>query len=190
MRIKVVLLGFFLISLCGCDTIGKNDDTIYFVGDSQIANWDTEYSFPNRITVNLGKDGAKIDYLSLLDIINIETIIIIEIGTNDIQIGWTCEQLEQYVERFCNQVNSISGKEKYIIEVLPTSNKEKNQIIKMFNQKIKQIFNMRFPKIVVIEAYDIFEENGKIKEFLTRDGLHLNDYGYRILTDKVETKLK
>ena len=62
---KNIIIKLLNLVLCYClfTSCSKNDmdDTpLCFVGDSHIANWDVEYSFPNRITKNYGVDGRSI----------------------------------------------------------------------------------------------------------------------------------
>ena len=54
--------------LSSCQNYDKSDNTIYFVGDSEIANWGVEASFPNRITRNLGHDGMRLRELCFMSI--------------------------------------------------------------------------------------------------------------------------
>lgn len=180
---------FLSISIIyGCNKEESGDNIIYFVGDSQIANWDVESSFPNRITRNLGKDGAKLDYLKSINIPQENADIVFEIGTNDLNVNWDENQIKDYVGIFSKQIMSFSFNNKiYVLEVFPTSNIPKNNVIKIFNYELKRTLNLG--NNVVIDVYDALEEDGIIKTDLTRDGLHLNDYGYRVITREIKRKL-
>ena len=57
--IKVLKLFACIQLLSSCQNYDEADSTIYFVGDSEIANWDLGASFPNRITRNLGHNEIK-----------------------------------------------------------------------------------------------------------------------------------
>ena len=55
-----------------------------------------------------------------------------------------------------------------------------------FNAKMK-IRLKQYDNIVFVNCYKEFLNNkGLIKEGLTRDGIHLNDYGYMLLTDNLK----
>lgn len=41
----------------------------------------------------------------------------------------------------------------------------------------------KYPKVKVVKCYEALQEEGMIRVDLTREGIHLNDYGYKILTD-------
>ena len=177
----------FLI-ICGCNKDGIDDKTIYFVGDSQIANWDVEFYFPNRITKNLGKDGAILNYLNSVKIPKKDAELVIEIGTNDIREDWDDIQIREYVDRFSEIIKAFPCNTKYVLEVFPTSNIYKNRVIESFNSELKKIF-CKENNVILVEVYDALEDNGVIKVSLTRDGLHLNDYGYRVVTNEIQRML-
>lgn len=185
MKEVCICILFVLVTICGCSKNDDNDTTIYFVGDSQIANWDTELYFPNRITINFGKDGANLYYLEKINNIKAKSDIIIEIGTNDLQSEWDETKVYNYVDMFFSEINSLPGRKKYILEIFPTSNQKKNTVIKLFNKRIKETVR-HHNDVVIIEVYDNLEKDGVIKEYLSRDGVHLNDYGYIIVTNQVK----
>ena len=83
--------------LSSCQNYDKSYNTIYFVGDSEIANWGVEASFPNRITRNLGHDGMRLRELCFMSIEDENGIVVIEIGINDINtIPIDNDYLEHY----------------------------------------------------------------------------------------------
>ncbi len=181
---KHVCLLLFLSLICSCAKESEDESIVYFIGDSQIANWDTEYSFPNRITKNYGKDGAKIDYLYDVNTIEQNSEIVIEIGTNDIKTDWDDRQIEMSVDNYINAIRSFSGSKIFIIEVLPTSDTQKNNNIEKFNKYLKEKI-LSLNNLKLINAYHLLEDGGVIRNDLTRDGVHLNDYGYIIITNEV-----
>ena len=181
---------FFLISflLFSCDGDTYGDATLYFIGDSQVANWDVEASFPNRITKNLGKNGAKIGYLKSVKIYDNDATVIIELGTNDLGEYYDADASDKYFTEYSKAIESIVGKRILLIEVLPTDDIDKNRNIVMFNALLEKKYKGN-DKIKVVKVYDTMSRDGLIREDLTREGLHLNDYGYRILTDKIQKAL-
>lgn len=183
-RLSISILLLFLI-ICGCNKDGIDDKTIYFVGDSQIANWDVEFYFPNKITKNLGKDGAILNYLNSVKIPKKDAELVVEIGTNDIREDWDDIQIREYVDRFSEIIKAFPCNTIYVLEVFPTSNIYKNRVIESFNSELKKVFSKE-NRVMLVEVYDALEDNGVIKVSLTRDGLHLNDYGYRIVTNEIQ----
>ena len=156
------------------------------MGDSMVANWDVEACFPNRITENMGVDGIGIAQLGSTHMEG-QTVVAL-IGTNDLHGGMTEVQLTEYCEQYIQTVAGLGGMPTLVISVLPTSNKAKNETIVRFNRKVKSLMNSNM-KIVYVDCYDIFCNDGALREELSRDGLHLNDYGYMILSDRVKEKL-
>lgn len=167
-----------------CSKEEADDAPLYFIGDSHIANWDVESSFPNRITKNYGIDGRGIQDLENFRVEENNAIVIIEIGTNDISSVTSTE----YYETYEKIINNIGGQRVLLLEVLPTNNKVKNAYIETFNKEIRERIQ-KYPKVEIVECYEALQREGIIRIDLTREGLHLNDYGYRILTDIIREKL-
>lgn len=187
MRYYLFLCCFLsLISLEGCNN--DDDFALVFVGDSQIANWDTEYYFPNRITKNYGRDGAMLDDLLGQDAISERDDVIIEIGTNDIKHDWDESQIDEYAKNYVTVLKTLHGRRKYVMDVFPTLDKERNNVIKVFNDVIDEIIRKE-ENIEHISVYDLLEDDGVIKDDLTRDGIHLNDFGYLIITNKIKKEI-
>lgn len=186
---KKYFLWFYINAffLFGCSSDNYEDTPLCFIGDSQIENWDTEFYFPNRITKNYGKDGAGIDYLVGLNSIVEDADVIIEIGTNDINVKWDERQIEEYADLFFVTLQSVQGRNKYVMDVFPTSDRMKNNIIKTFNDKLFELICLheKDSNIQLVRLFDFLEDDGVIKDDITRDGVHLNDFGYRIVADKI-----
>lgn len=181
---STIIIAIFFLSSC---SKGNNDFTLFFVGDSMVANWDVEASFPNRETRNWGKDGARVDYLNDVNLLDNEVIMLI--GTNDLRANMNGEQIQKYAEKYQNAVSAVSTGRIILLSVLPTGNADKNETIKTFNTIIEQWASLE-PNIKYLNCYSKFlDENDLLKSDLTREGLHLNDYGYIILTDIVQSTL-
>lgn len=176
-----------IMGLCACDK-EIEDVKLYFIGDSMVANWDVSRFFPSRIVENRGKDGIGIKELSDQQISFPQDDFIVLVGTNDIKPSMTDEQLDAYVSQYTEVIGHLDAKQVFIISVLPTSNAEKNQMIQRFNKHIQKFFS-NSSKIIFINCYDDFERAGVLKDELSRDGLHLNDYGYMLLTERVKERL-
>lgn len=175
-----------ILLLCACNGDDEADRKLVFMGDSMVANWDVEACFPNRITENMGVDGIGIAQLGHTTAEG-QTVVVL-IGTNDLHGGMTEARLSDYCEQYINTVAGLGGSPTLVISVLPTHDKAKNETIVKFNRKVKSLMNSNM-KIVYVDCYDIFCNDGALREELSRDGLHLNDYGYMILSDCVKEKL-
>lgn len=181
---KILLFCAILFVCCSCT---KDDEQVlYFLGDSMIANWDVEAAFPNRITENLGVDGLHVEGLRNANISDMSAEVVVLVGTNDLHGHMSDDELTSYSDIYEKEICQIGGGRIFVISVLPTSDKDKNRIIETFNremcQRLKQYMNVTF-----IDCHNAFlDEDGGIKEYLFRDGLHLNDYGYILLGNHVK----
>jgi len=185
---KVLLLLVVMLGLCSCSKDDDSDTRLVFIGDSMIANWDVERYFPNRIVENRGEDGIGITEMASLTQPNNEAVAIVLIGTNDLKQSMTEEQIEVYVGQYTNAIEQLKYRGIVLISILPTSNEAKNQRIVKVNAGIKEALSHK-SNIVYVDCYDAFLRGNVIKEELSREGLHLNDYGYILLTDKVKGRL-
>lgn len=173
-----------LILLCSCS---KNDEQVlYFVGDSMIANWDVEVAFPSRITKNLGVDGWHVEDLRNINISDMSAEVVVLVGTNDLHGHMADDDFVAYCDSYEKEICRIGGGRIFVISVLPTFNKDKNNIIDKFNRELCQRLK-RYMNITFIDCHEAFvDEDSFIKEDLSRDGLHLNDYGYILLGDLIK----
>lgn len=181
---KILLSWVMLFVLCSC--CKDDEQVVYFLGDSMIANWDVEATFPNRITKNLGVDGLHVEGLRNVNISDISAGVVVLVGTNDLHGHMSDDELASYSDIYEKEICRIGGGRIFVISVLPTSDKDKNRIIEKFNkemcQRLKQYMNVTF-----IDCHNAFlDEDCGIKEDLFRDGLHLNDYGYILLGNHVK----
>lgn len=181
---KGICLLTLLFLLCSCSK--DNEQVLYFIGDSMIANWDVEASFPNYITKNLGKDGSQASYLGIVCIPDMESEVVVLIGTNDLYSNMSDTELTGYCEDYRNYLSQMDGKKILVVSVLPTSNNDKNNVIRKFNIEMAKRLKP-YTHVMFVDCYSAFlDGKGKIREDLSRDGIHLNDYGYILLEDHIK----
>lgn len=186
MRPLFILLSIFTLFACN-----DNDDfdvSLCFVGDSMVANWDIEQSFPNRITENRGRDGIGISELREMSLIGDGKDVVVLIGTNDIRATMGEKDISMYVDEYFNAVTVLGGKRVFLLSVLPTADIDKNRRIERFNEQVAAKVSVS-SKFVFINCYDTFLQDEVLRVDLSRDGTHLNDYGYVLLSDKLKEKL-
>lgn len=181
---NVLYLFSALILLCSCSK--EDEKALYFVGDSMIANWDVETAFPNRVTRNFGQDGSHISYLDAVKVMDTNADVVVLIGTNDLHASLSEAELLDYCDTYEEKVSRIGGSRILVLSVLPTSDREKNSVINKFNDEMRQRLK-EHTDVIYVDCYDVFiDETGVLREDLSRDGLHLNDYGYILLGDRVK----
>lgn len=182
----IILFIFISFFLFACSN--EDECALYFIGDSMIANWDTESAFPNRITKNLGRDGRRIDDLYSVDISDISCEIVVLIGINDLDRQMTEEQKFLYCKKYEDVLSQLKFRRLWVISILPTYDMLKNRMIREINEGIRSNLN-KYPNIIYIDCHNDFLKDGVIRNDLSRDGIHLNDYGYLRLTASVKRYL-
>lgn len=186
MRELFVILSLF--TLFACSEKEDMDLVLCFVGDSMVANWDVERSFPNRITENKGCDGIGISDLGEMSLVCDGKDVVVLIGTNDIRSTMSEMEVSMYADDYLKAVADLGGNRVFLLSVLPTANLDKNRRIEQFNEKVAAKIQ-GYSKIIFINCYCNFLQDNVLREDLSRDGTHLNDYGYFLLSDKLKEKL-
>lgn len=182
-------LGFVLL-LLSCD---KFDDrsTLVFIGDSLIARWDVENFFPIYRTSNWGLGGSHIDWIEKQNGVLEGKIVVVLIGTNDVN-SLPEKQLESYSSRYVDAVLGMKADRVILISILPR-NCESD--IPNINQQIVELNRLIADKvkdektIIYCNVFSKFEKNGTLNMNLSYDGIHLNQYGYEILSSEIKKYL-
>lgn len=183
------ILAILIVILCFCSCNKHDmDTTLCFIGDSMIANWDLERYFPNRMVENKGIDGIGIEDLDAISLTGSTTNVVVLIGTNDLNSPMTNAELDSYVLQYITEIGKLKANLQILVSILPTDDKQKNQRIEYVNRNVHDSIT-KLVSVEYVNCYDSFLRDGKIKEELTRDGTHLNDYGYMLLTDLVKERL-
>lgn len=182
-------------------------ENIVFLGDSITYQYDLKKYYGDKIhLVNSGIDGnTTTDILS-----NMEervyrynpTKVVLLIGTNDIPYK-SEEEIENNIIDIVNSIKKNRPNCKIYLEsiypVNDTNNDKinhgmvrgrKNEKIKNLNKKLER-FAIETKDVTYINLYDsLLDENGNLNIDYTREGLHLTDEGYEVITKILKQKIK
>lgn len=187
------LIVFYTVFLMSC-TKEKNDEMIYFLGDSHISRWDLNYYFPDTKHQNLGKGGLTISQLEDV-IINLPNIkkCIVEIGTNDClkylksndPIDSAFSKIKQkYIDLFL--ILREKSEKCYILSLIPINKPEFATYINELQIRLNSFLDLEIRKhdnFVFINVYDkLKNSDGFINPNYTLDGIHLNKDGYDLIS--------
>lgn len=176
------------------------DDNIVFLGDSITYRYDLEKYFDGYKVVNSGKDGDKTT--DILDNMKKRVYdynpskVFILIGTNDLN------EKNPNIEDIYNNIKDIVSDIKenrplakiYIESIYPISDSDDDKVlsdvvehrdnddIKELNNKLKDY--CRDEKLTYIDLYDnLVDKDGNINIDYTKEGLHISDEGYEVITE-------
>ena len=190
MKFKYYLKQLSLLIICiflfpSCEDIEK--DTYIFVGDSIIARWPLDEFFPSRLVYNYGKSGAGISYIAELNNQFNGNDVVVMIGTNDNNQFFT-EEVDSYIKNYLDAIEKLTDRRIYLFSVLPrefnNDAEDVNAKIENFNKKTQEL-TIHYPGITYIDVYNDFMDGQHINYQYYSDGLHLNIYGYEILTSQL-----
>lgn len=179
-----------VLLMCSC----VNDDefsAFYFLGDSIIGKWDIQAYFPVYTVYNDGLPGAGIDYIERCKGMYTDKDVVIMIGTNDMRMDL---DEKTYARRYVKAVNSLHARQIYVYAIMPRNNEtdspDINYKIEKVNQAIQEQFKIEKQEVHYLDIYNIMLKDGKMNMQYCYDGIHLNDYGYEILRNKLQQSLK
>ena len=179
------------------------DDNYLFLGDSITEQYDLEKYYPDMNVVNSGIGGNKTS-----DILNNikkrvyqynPSKVFLLIGINDIRSGVKEEEIVQNIEDILSELRKNRPyAELYLESIYPIDENESgsqigtNERIKSINQTLKEYCQNE--KINFINIYDLLldseSDEVKINTNYTKDGLHLNDAGYEVVTREIMRYIK
>lgn len=181
----------------------EKNENIVFLGDS-ITEW-YAYDFyykKGMPIINSGKAGysSKTLLSQLVNMVYIynPTTVIVLIGTNDMNIPtYNRNETLSNIENIIKSIKENRPHSKiYVQSIYPinTSDDEKidpitvgirdNEEILTVNDEIKKIAGRE--KVEYIDMHsELVDEKGELNIYYTKDGLHLNELGYYIVTKKI-----
>lgn len=178
----------FLSMATACHHDEDADYPLTFIGDSEVALWDTHFFFPGYVTTNVGKSGAVLADIEEMGNIAQGTYAVIILGTNNIH-QLSEETIADYAERYVVALENLHGIRTFVFSIFPRGfegdKAELNHIIKLLNAMIKEKCLSR-PTFTYMDVYSALERDNGIHPEYSFDGLHLSRQGYEIITGELK----
>lgn len=189
-RFLLLPLTLLLILISSCES-DIRDSKINFTGDSIVARWDIRQSFPSRNVQNHGVGGSGIKLIESQSGTFFTEDVVVLSGTND-NNKFSSRYREDYARRFVDAVAHLTTGRIFVFSVLPREfngdRKDINNDISDYNHILKELFK-QYPRVCFIDVYPLFISGSTIESSFYSDGLHLNEVGYEILTEKLRNAL-
>ena len=179
------------------------DDNYLFLGDSITYMYDLDKYYEGLPVVNSGVNGNDVE--DILNDINERVYqynpskVFLLIGTNDIDHGDSQEEVVEHIEELLLEIHKNRPyAELYLESIYPVLEGEKvvnirtNEEIMDINQELKSFCKKE--DITYIDMFSLLVDSSsdevKIKDEYTKDGLHLSDKGYEVVTKEIKKYLK
>ena len=174
------------------------DENIVFVGDSITYMYDLNKYYDGYNVVNNGIDGeftwGVLDDLKDRIYKYNPSKVVLLIGTNDIYKNKSVDEISDNVDKIIKGIKTNrTYAEIYLVSLLPVNrtNDDKinlnmvknrtNEMIMEINNKYQEIAKKY--NITYIDLYSkLIDDEGNLKLDYTKEGLHLNDNGYKVIT--------
>lgn len=193
---RYLLNNFFFILifiLTGCGS-AFNEKKVLFVGDSLIAGWDIESYFPYLNFTNKGVYGEKVNDISVVvsGVDSLNTTLVVLVGTNDISMNKANILNPIFFDNLVSQYKQIimhsRSNHTVVISVLPrrdAGSELMNKGIMEFNQRLSKMVK-EIPGTIFFDVYSKFtDRNGLLDNNYSADGVHINSYGYELLSSEL-----
>lgn len=176
-----------------CGSLKKMDikADIAFLGNSITQGSDFSKYFPDKKIVTLGLGGDRIDgmtrRISLVEAVNPKKLFIMG-GINDLHRSGAETVGKRYEELLKTIKSALPQTKIYTQSILPVSRRmtakySSNEIIRKSNEQIKKLSEKY--DCVYIDLYSLYEENGYMREGISRDGVHLLPRAYDIWAEAI-----
>ena len=177
------------------------DDNYLFLGGSITEQYDLDEYYPDMFVVNSGISGNQTQ--DILDDMKERVYqynpskVFLLIGTNDIQAG---VEEEDIVNNICEILKDIKENRPYaelyleaiypVDEDLSGAQTRTNEEIESINSELKKF--CKEEDVTYINTYELLldEDGEKLNEDYTKDGLHITDEGYEVITKELEKYMK
>lgn len=190
--IRIIIgIAIFSTMLTSCES-DSLDKKINFIGDSIVARWDVNQSFPSRLVSNSGVGGSGIQLIEAhTGAFGDENVVVLS-GTNDHTMLRSASQRHDYANRFAEAALRLSTGRVFVFSVLPRDfqgdREDINADILAYNEVLKEVLAEQ-SRIMYIDVYHLFMDGESINLKYYSDGLHLNEAGYEILTASLRNAL-
>lgn len=184
----------------------KKSENIVFLGDSITDFYDLDKYYKGYNVVNSGISGNQT--ISLINEIKNRvyiynpTKVFILIGTNDlVDSNRTNEEIVENIEKIVNGIKENRPKAKiYVESIYPVNNTDNKKVVHSTtktrsNKRIKKINILikemcKDNNIEYINLYDeLVDKDGNLNIDYTKDGLHMSEGGYEVITKKLKKYL-
>jgi lysophospholipase L1-like esterase len=171
--------------------------SILFIGSSSIRMWKTNKWFPDKGIINRGFGGSQIeDSIHFADRIVFPyapKTIVLYAGDNDVAAGKTAMTVyEDYVKFVIRVQARLPDAQIVFIAIKPSISRwklapEMDKANRLIAEHAEETRNLSYANIWT----PMLGEDGKPrKELFAKDGLHLNDAGYKLWTEVVGEHLE
>ena len=179
------------------------DDNYLFLGDSITEQYDLDEYYHDLPVVNSGISGNQTK--SILD--NLEerayqynpSKVFLLIGTNDIQAGVKEEEIVQNIEDILSQLKKNRPYAKIYLEAIypviegsSGAQSRTNKEIQSINDSLEKYCKKN--DVTFIDMYDLLLDSDSDKDQLfddySKDGLHISDEGYEVITEELMKYIK
>jgi lysophospholipase L1-like esterase len=168
-----------------------------FVGSSSIRKWELDKSFPKLKTINRGFGGSEIaDSIHFAERIILKhkpKVVLLYAGDNDISRGKSAETVTADFQKFVGVVRKALPETSIGFIAIKPSIKRWNLVdeIRTANKAIAAICE-KDDKLTYVDIFKpMLGQDGQPRpELFAKDGLHLNDEGYRVWAQVIRPLLK
>ena len=180
------------------ENVNLEKGQIVFVGDSITAKYNLDYHYPgcSLETYNRGISGDTTNWLltrmksSVFDIS--PSKIVIMIGTNDINMGRSSEQIAENYGAILDLIAlHLPDAQVFCISIIPQNTKhsenaaENNLLIQETNRKIKALAEEKNYQYVDLYS-KLLDDDLLLDRRYSTDGLHLGHIGYKVWTKAMQ----
>lgn len=191
--IKIIFL-LLLMVFISCDRSDGSDNTVYFFGDSHVHKWKLNNYLPDYSPENHGVSGSRItDLISdLSGVSEKKSRAVIIIGTNDLVACLAGEDsvsgiLQSYRDMVALCLTKFD--KVWLVNLFPLG---ENYSDYQAYQTIYSTLRSGFSDIIreqdnmyLVDISDQLSDGGFLSNTYSQDGVHLNNYGYQILSSAV-----
>lgn len=178
-------------------TMTDNYNNYLFLGDSITEFYDLDKYFPNMPVVNSGISGNTTE-----DILNDmkgrvydynPSKVFLLIGTNDLRDEKSVDEVVDNIKKIIEEIKiNRKGAEVYLESIYPVNEKINKKVVELRNNPDINEINDKIKKyaeeenITYIDLHKkLINDEGDLDKKYTKDGLHLNEEGYKIVTEEI-----